>query len=173
MAPFTRFRGVYVGAPLVLLAFALFAASPLAATASSDDDLWCGANNCYEVLNLLPNATSSEIKKSYFKLSLKWHPDKNPSEEAKGEFAKLAQAYLFHSEPRRREVRIFIFHITLYTKRKKRNHPTSCFFFCPPAQSSSTHTQSREGWTKRRHAFRYHHRGSRRRAARKGSETTN
>ena len=109
MAPFGRFRGVYVGAsPLVLLAFAVFAASPRAVTASGDD-LWCGANiSCYDVLKLRPNATSSEIKKSYFKLSLKWHPDKNPSDEAKGEFAKLARAYEILSEPRRREVRMCV-----------------------------------------------------------------
>lgn len=85
-----------------MMACALFAASPEAATAS---DLWCGEHNCYEVLGLLPNATAGEVKKAYFKQSLKWHPDKNPSEEAKNEFAKLAGAYEIISEPRRREVR--------------------------------------------------------------------
>lgn len=94
-------RGVAV-APLVLLVCALFAASPDAASAS---DLWCGEHNCYEVLGLLANATGSEVKKAYFKQSLMWHPDKNPSEEAKGEFSKLAGAYEILSEARRREVR--------------------------------------------------------------------
>ena len=94
-----------VAAPLVLaLGCLLFLASPNAATASSD--LWCGDSNCYEVLGLLANATGGEIKKAYFKQSLKWHPDKNPSEEAKDKFAKLAGAYEILSEPRRREVRL-------------------------------------------------------------------
>ena len=93
-----------VAAPLVLaLGCALFLASPNAATANTD--LWCGDSNCYEVLGLLANATGGEIKKAYFKQSLKWHPDKNPSEEAKDKFAKLAGAYEILSEPRRREVR--------------------------------------------------------------------
>lgn len=91
-------------APILLLACALFAASPRHHVAHASD-LWCGEHNCYEVLGLLPNATAGEVKKAYFKQSLKWHPDKNPSLEAKNEFAKLAGAYEILSEPRRREVR--------------------------------------------------------------------
>mmetsp|Transcript_38842 Transcript_38842/g.62226 ORF Transcript_38842/g.62226 Transcript_38842/m.62226 type:complete len:195 (+) Transcript_38842:53-637(+) len=83
--------------------FTLLLSCALFASASAASDLWCGDNNCYEVLGLFSNATSSEVKKAYFKQSLKWHPDKNPSDEAKNEFAKLAGAYEILSEPRRRE----------------------------------------------------------------------
>lgn len=43
--------------------------------------------------HLHQNATSSEIKKAYRGESLRWHPDKNPSKEAKVRFQSIAKAY--------------------------------------------------------------------------------
>jgi len=37
----------------------------------------------YRILSLEVGATDQEIKKAYRKASLKWHPDKNQSEEAR------------------------------------------------------------------------------------------
>ena len=50
--------------------------------------------NYYEILEINSNATSEEIKKAYRKLSLKWHPDKNPTnrEEAEEKFKEIADA---------------------------------------------------------------------------------
>ena len=48
----------------------------------------------YEVLGVGKNATASEIKKSYRKLALKFHPDKNPDDKAAEEnFKEAAEAY--------------------------------------------------------------------------------
>lgn len=58
----------------------------------------------YEILEVKRDASTSEIKKSYRKLALKWHPDKNPDnrEEAEEMFKKIAEAYEVLSDPEKR-----------------------------------------------------------------------
>ena len=57
----------------------------------------------YKILDVSRKATSAEIKKAYRKLSLKYHPDKNPSEEAASKFAEIANAYDVLSDPDKRK----------------------------------------------------------------------
>jgi len=56
----------------------------------------------YVTLNVSQKATPEQIKRSYHKLALRHHPDKNPDS---GElFAKISAAYAILSDPRKREV---------------------------------------------------------------------
>jgi len=56
----------------------------------------------YDRLEIEPTASSSDIKKAYYKLSKQWHPDKNPSEDAKLKFQEIAEAYEILSDEEKR-----------------------------------------------------------------------
>jgi len=58
------------------------------------------AKDYYDVLGVDRNATEDEIKKSYRKMAMKWHPDKNPDNpEAETKFKEAAEAYDVLSSP--------------------------------------------------------------------------
>jgi len=57
----------------------------------------------YETLGVNKNATAAEIKQSYRKLALKWHPDKNKSPEANQHFKKINEAFEVLSDPKKRQ----------------------------------------------------------------------
>jgi DnaJ homolog subfamily B member 4 len=50
----------------------------------------------YNVLKVNRNAAEEDLKKSYRRLAMKWHPDKNPGDakkEAEAKFKKISEAY--------------------------------------------------------------------------------
>eukprot|EP00931_Biecheleriopsis_adriatica_P019735 TRINITY_DN13374_c0_g2_i1.p1 TRINITY_DN13374_c0_g2~~TRINITY_DN13374_c0_g2_i1.p1 ORF type:complete len:1073 (+),score=270.19 TRINITY_DN13374_c0_g2_i1:86-3304(+) len=61
--------------------------------------------NHYEVLGIDPKADDEKIKKSYRKLVLEWHPDKNPAdrEEAQVKIRQINNAYETVSNPLKRQ----------------------------------------------------------------------
>jgi len=59
----------------------------------------------YSILNLTRSASDADIKKHYRKLSLKFHPEKNPDDQvATDKFMQVAEAYDVLSDPRKRAV---------------------------------------------------------------------
>lgn len=58
--------------------------------------------NYYLILGLSQDASQEDIKRTYRKLALKWHPDKNSSPEAHEKFIEINEAYLVLSDPIKR-----------------------------------------------------------------------
>ncbi len=59
----------------------------------------------YDVLGIAKNASDEDIKKAYRKLAMKFHPDRNQGENAKGaeeQFKEAKEAYEMLSDPQKR-----------------------------------------------------------------------
>eukprot|EP00931_Biecheleriopsis_adriatica_P098912 TRINITY_DN7309_c0_g1_i7.p1 TRINITY_DN7309_c0_g1~~TRINITY_DN7309_c0_g1_i7.p1 ORF type:complete len:452 (+),score=124.90 TRINITY_DN7309_c0_g1_i7:47-1402(+) len=84
-----RRLGVQGLLPLVLL----FVAAGSAQAAGKD---------YYRILGIQRSASPQQIKKAYRKLSMKWHPDKNPDkkEEAQKKFMDISRAHEVLSDPK-------------------------------------------------------------------------
>ena len=58
--------------------------------------------NHYEILGVSKESDDNEIKKAYRKLSLQYHPDRNPSEDANSRFQEINEAFEVLSDPEKR-----------------------------------------------------------------------
>ena len=60
----------------------------------------------YNILRVSRNATEEDLKKSYKRLAMRWHPDKNPinKKEAEAKFKQISQAYDVLSHPQKRQI---------------------------------------------------------------------
>jgi len=63
------------------------------------------AKDYYEILGVSRDANEKDIKKSYRKLAMHWHPDRNPDdEEATQKFKACTEAYEVLSDPDKRQL---------------------------------------------------------------------
>ena len=61
--------------------------------------------NYYYFLGILENASEEEIKKAFRKLSLKYHPDKNPNDDFfENRFREIREAYDILGDPENRRI---------------------------------------------------------------------
>jgi DnaJ-class molecular chaperone len=58
----------------------------------------------YQVLGIERNAGEQEVKKAYRRLSFQYHPDRNPSEEAKPKMVEINNAYEILSDAEKRRM---------------------------------------------------------------------
>ena len=59
----------------------------------------------YKILEVSSNASEEEIKKSYRKIAMQYHPDRNPGNKESEEKFKLAsEAYEVLRDPEKREI---------------------------------------------------------------------
>jgi DnaJ domain len=50
-------------------------------------------SDCYTILELPKNATEKQVRSSFRKLALQWHPDRNKAPEATEKFVRIHEAY--------------------------------------------------------------------------------
>ncbi|XP_033638756.1 dnaJ homolog subfamily C member 25-like [Asterias rubens] len=68
------------------------------------EGLYCGTENCYEILGVNRESTKGEIGKAYRSLARKYHPDKYKGEDGTEKFQQIATAYeILRDEDERRD----------------------------------------------------------------------
>lgn len=67
------------------------------------EGLYCGEENCYDVLNVTRDSTKSEISKNYRQVARKFHPDNRETGDVV-QFKRIANAYeILKDEEARRD----------------------------------------------------------------------
>eukprot|EP00939_MAST-03C_sp_MAST-3C-sp1_P004768 g4768.t1 len=77
---------------LPLACMMIVASAAMCAAIGLDPDMYCGVENCYDVLHIDRGASVRQIKRSYRQLSREYHPDRNQHPNAQAMFIKIATA---------------------------------------------------------------------------------
>lgn len=56
----------------------------------------------YDILGVSKTASDAELKSSYRKMAMQWHPDRNKSPEAETKFKEINEAYQVLSDPKKK-----------------------------------------------------------------------
>src|SRR5438876_11959546 len=68
-----------------------------------ETDLAMAKRDYYEILGVQRTATDAEMKASYRKLAMKWHPDRNPGDkDCEHRFKEINEAYEILKDPNKR-----------------------------------------------------------------------
>lgn len=68
------------------------------------EGLYCGMENCYDVLGVSRDVSLNVLKRAYRKLAIKYHPDRNKDPDAVEKFQLIATAYeILKDEDQRRD----------------------------------------------------------------------
>nr|BDT62136.1 MAG: heat shock protein 40-like protein [Litopenaeus vannamei majanivirus Nimav-1_LVa] len=62
------------------------------------------AKDYYKILGLSKDASEGDIKRAYRNMALKYHPDKNKSDDAEEKFKLVAEAYEVLSDKKKRNI---------------------------------------------------------------------
>lgn len=97
----------------------------------------------YEIMGVRPEATDDEIKRSFRRLAVTYHPDKNNSAEAEEKFKEINQAYEILSDPQRRaQYDVLVAEQNATLTQAKPYHKDPAYRRNRTYQSSSVETQS-------------------------------
>lgn len=69
----------------------------------SSSAVHASVKNPYSVLGVNKSASNGEIKKAYYGLAKKWHPDQNKDPTAREKFQEVQSAYEILSDPQKKE----------------------------------------------------------------------
>lgn len=78
-----QFSNINTSTFKVLITWFIFATNCLNTCNALLEGIYCGTENCYDVLNVTRESTSLEIRRAYRSLAKVHHPDRHRSVEAK------------------------------------------------------------------------------------------